>query len=55
MVTREEAIQAAGEVYGAILADPERRAQLRRFIEAKEAAQRAVEAEASPPETVVPR
>lgn len=27
--TRAEAIQAAGEVYGAILADPERREQLR--------------------------
>ena len=35
MVTREEATQAAGEVYGAILADPERREQLRRARIAK--------------------
>lgn len=40
-MTRDEAIQAAGEVYGAILADPERREQLRR-ARAERAAEQAV-------------
>ena len=34
MTTREECIKAAGEVYGAILADPERRAEIRAYREA---------------------
>jgi hypothetical protein len=36
-ITREQALAAAGEVYGAILADPERREQLRQARTARAA------------------
>lgn len=36
--TREQCIAEAAEVYGAILADPDRRARLRRDLAARQAA-----------------